>query len=382
MHIFSVGQSVLGCFFDILFFLMLFLYSKKSLKRCIPQRRIYICLLIILLFCIFNFCSGDFYHYYKTIQDLSKTHINISEWELGDHLEVPYLLTSKFVNYHYYAFRIIIWGGALILSYLTAKRMNVDRGLWVFCFVAFTLSLFAYARVSLAMALSFYGMSLIVNPSAKNNSPSLLSVTRFVGIFLVVSSILFHKSAVIMLIIAPLSLLKINKKVLIITVIAFPVVTWLVNHHFFDYINLISGTNNIVDLNAVSYYSTYYENERGLGSLLSYGLNLSKFYALLILIVFVVLGKQYKELPYHIAVFFNAAFWIIVLSSVFATADLSSEVLFYRLLYYSIIPAPIILSFVKRYLNVQKLFYTVISLAFMQAVYMLLYAFYGYYIFL
>ena len=236
---FSVGQSALGCFIDILFFLVLFLISKQSLKRGIPQNRINICLLIILLFCIFNFCSGDFYHYYETIQDLSRSHINISQWKLGDHMEVPYLLISKFVDYHYFAFRIIIWGGALFLSYLTAKRLNVDRGLWLFCFSAFSLSLFAYARVSLAMAISFYGMSLIVKPNKKNSNSSFSSFSVLMGIFLVGSSILFHKSAVIMLLIVPLSLIKINKKILIVTVIAFPIVTWLVNHHFFDYIDMI-----------------------------------------------------------------------------------------------------------------------------------------------
>ena len=338
--------------------------------------------LIILLFCIFNFCSGDFYHYYDTILNLRSLHIDVSNWELGDHLEIPYLLISKFVGYHYYAFRIIVWGVALILSYLTAKRMNVDIGLWIFCFAAFSLSLFAYARVSLAMSVSFYGMSLIVKADSKKNRTPFLLFTQLFGLFLVGSSFWFHKSAVIMLLITPLSLIVINKKILIITAITFPFLTLLVNSHFFEYLDLISIVNNVVDIDAISYYSTYYENERGLGALLSYTINLSKFYMFLLLVVFIVMESKYKEIPYHIKTFINAAFWIIVLSSVFATADLSSEVLFYRLLYYSIIPVPIILAYTKNFLNNNRLFYSVISFGLMHVGYVLLYAYYGYYIFL
>lgn len=194
-------------------FVILYILSKKAV--CARNSKFINSLFWgVVLFCIFDFCDGDFFHY--------KEHFNnIKLGYLSGSLENVYLSIIDFAP-TYYIFRFIVWGGAFYLIKIATLKLNIWNERFIFLFVVYCILIFAYARVSLALSIALCGFSVIIY---KKNY-----INLFLGISIIIVSLLFHKSILLILILIPLSFLPLNRHTFKWLILSLPILIYVVNH--------------------------------------------------------------------------------------------------------------------------------------------------------
>ncbi|MBQ6184921.1 MAG: EpsG family protein [Bacteroidales bacterium] len=160
--------------------------------------------LLFLLYCIFAFDGGDFYNYYLLIREDSL-----------EHMEPVYHIIVHAVNNNYILFRLIVWGGALFFFKKAVKRFNLDYNRSLFFLFAVFISVFDYARASLAMSIFFYGLSLVLLPGINKIG------SYFLGLLLMITSVFFHNSMIIALAASLLLFVPINGFTIVLIIISF-----------------------------------------------------------------------------------------------------------------------------------------------------------------
>lgn len=154
---------------------------------------------LVLLFAVTPFFSGDFYHYIEWVEEANV------QWNIDalSRIEVAYQYISSFVDGSYFPFRIIVWGSEILLICYTARRLNISIKLSLYLIILLFPVLYAYARASLAMAIYFYGLSYLLNPS------KFKILSYAIGLVIIFVCPLFHRSMYFLLAITPLILLPI-----------------------------------------------------------------------------------------------------------------------------------------------------------------------------
>lgn len=124
----------------------------------------------------------------------------------------PLYYYLSFISFDSYTiFRLLIWGTGLLLFHKTAKRFNLNSNYTAYIFVIFFLLTFSYARVSLGMALYFYGLSYLLKPNQQNQFGSYVWGLIFIG-----CSYFGHRSLMALILLTPIVFIKPNKKNLIL----------------------------------------------------------------------------------------------------------------------------------------------------------------------
>lgn len=186
---------------------------------------------LIVIFCVYAGWDTDYEHYYAIFEDL----INEPTAAFTTHLEVVYVFIIKYLCFENYSvFRLIIWGIAIILTRSTLKLFNINNSLSICIFILFNLLYFSYARVSLAIALFLYGYALLIRAS------KFKLYNRIVGILCLLSSIIFHKSCMFLIILLPLSFIPLSSSRIIILLIILPIISNITNisiNNFIDYLD-------------------------------------------------------------------------------------------------------------------------------------------------
>lgn len=179
----------------ILYLIMVLFFWKKYTGLQRKKGESILFPLLFLFFLLFAFDSGDYYHYYNSVTE--------NDYHA---MEDVYGAIGSLVNNNYILFRLIVWGGALLLFMRTAKRLKLDVNRTVFLLFVAYISIFDYARASLAMSIFFLGISYIIKPIKKR------VLSFIIGILLIGVSVYFHTSIVVAIIASIIILLPINKK--------------------------------------------------------------------------------------------------------------------------------------------------------------------------
>ena len=158
---------------NLILLLMIYNIMKRSLipPYCVSIKKRRYALLLILFFCLFSFWGADWFHY---IAEYLVLH---NEEKYLSNLEEVYVFISL-ASPNYIIFRLIIWGGACLFLFRTFYLIPVKTDLLITTFVIIGLIWFGYARVSLAMAIMFYGAVYLVEKGYK----------RYIGFLFVLSS--------------------------------------------------------------------------------------------------------------------------------------------------------------------------------------------------
>ncbi len=152
-----------------------------------------------IFFCFFLFVltwwlNTDYYGYanYAQFGDVDFNFNPLLELEVGGQF------IASIVNGDWLGFRVGVWGTALILFVLTLRRfeLNVQHGLFILFLMYY--NIFCYGRVTLAMAIYFYGLSFLCKP-LKNNLFSII-----IGVLLIYCCHFFHRSAILMIVLTPM----------------------------------------------------------------------------------------------------------------------------------------------------------------------------------
>lgn len=158
----------------ICFFAKKQIYSKNAIELNFIK---FLCL----VFCVFSFWGADWYGY-----KLYYTQIN-SGYEIRS-LESIYIILMEYTLESYIVFRTVVWGCGLLFVFATFKKVFIKYEECLYIFVCCSLIWFSYARVSLAMAIMFYGMTLLHSVPNK--------AYKSYGLVLIFLSYFFHKSSI------------------------------------------------------------------------------------------------------------------------------------------------------------------------------------------
>lgn len=155
---------------------------------------------LILIFCLYAYWDTDYF-----------TFRYIFHTELEDFRDPMYYYLGEASFGSYIIFRLIIWGSALLLFKKTSDRYGISPNIAAFVFSIFFLLTFSYARVSLGMAMYFYGLSFLIKPHPTNR------FWGFVwGLTFVCCSYFGHRSLLVLIALTPLAMLQLDRKKLII----------------------------------------------------------------------------------------------------------------------------------------------------------------------
>lgn len=327
----------------------------------VSQLRLYFTLLMWFAFNIFSFWGSDWFHLFVAYDSITKGESKIVENIYSE-------IAHNFAPNNYILFRVIVWGAAQLLLWDTFKRLSVSSHLILAIFVSIWMIWFSYGRVSLAMALAFWGLTIY------HKSHSIPILPKIIGLLAIALSFYFHKSALFLIIVSLLTILtnKVNKMTIILSLIVFPFVVYILSNGFIDNIMLFM-TDRAEDLDKYIEKAQHYmesdKEDNGVGPLIASLLEKIPYYLIIALGVFAVFRdngnvafadyeettdkETYKNdedsstfVPEDITVFIRALFFIVFFSSIFLfSSSVNTQVIYNRFIKFSFIPATIILAY-------------------------------------
>jgi len=291
--------------------------------------------LLMLLFCLFAYWDTDYFSFREGFYT-----------SLRDFRDPLYYYLSCISFNSYTLFRFYIWGGALLLFVKTVKRLHININMCAFVFSIFFLLIFSYARVSLGMAMYFYGLSFLLVPNKNRTIASYIW-----GIIFISCSYFGHRSMLIPILFTPLILLKLNKyTIAILLVIGFVIgrsagefLSSIATNGVAVGVPELSGASDALEAyagkDAVVVYNWKYtltQNLKNIGLIISYVYLIWKCFVL----------KNQKSIPEWCQRLLNVCTGIFVVAISFLLVDgLGAGILGYRLLYMVGIPVVLIISY-------------------------------------
>lgn len=281
------------------------------------------------LFTIF-YCVNDDYFQYREWLDVP----SLCYWGKEKFYFYAILLCRSLqFDYPYELFRLIVWGGAVFIAYYTFRmyRRLMLPGLALLLLFVFHAGSFSYARASLAMAVYFFGIAMVLRHNG--------SIPKLLGIGIALSSYYFHHELLIAIAALPFLFLSFEKKSssvlsIILLVIVIYAVSFIGSNlqfldEMFDNDDLTSRIENI--------------NEKGQGTfrfstLINY---LKYFYP------FYLITKYFwkKKVPKSIAGMYRITCGILMLSIAFMVVYGLRSVYTYRVLYMAMIPLTLLIDY-------------------------------------
>lgn len=322
-------------FLNLLLYLLILLLARKGVAKVFVDKSSFRVLIVVfLLFCLYPAWSGDYFHYRESFPLIKKGWLS--------HMENVYVFIIENIVASYFQLRLVVWGTAILALYYSYKNLNIN------CYLAFTIFAvmfvhrFSYARVSLAMALSFLGLSLILSSKKHYNF-------IFGAVFLI-SSLFFHKTALFGVSIILVSLIVFNfleKITMIIILCCFPLLLIAAQTFLNDFISLnILDYEAIINIEKGQDYLSREALSKGLATRLDTILMNCAYLSIVVEYLLFHFKKKYSSLPTAIKVFATASFLTIVIASLFAfDLGFTTDVIYERFIYFSMIPSAAFISY-------------------------------------
>lgn len=287
-------------------------------------------IIIIGLFIIVYSVGGDFFHFYETIKNYDFTP---GAYNYGEPI---YGILAKLTNRNYLLVRIIVWGGAYILYCKTAQNFGIPvYQAAVILFICYPLT-FCYARVTAGMACYFYGLSVIITAKKEFRFIRVL-----LGVFFILISNLFHNSVIILVLMTPIIFIPFSKRNILIILISLPILVIIAKYYFNSILTSITNYDEGIRAGKLDVYTEAPDNGeiKGIGVLLIETLSYLSFYIPIFVLLWNLFKHKNTKIMAKSAVFITRyLFGIVLASTIFFAFSMSASVLFYRVLYMSMIP--------------------------------------------
>ena len=171
------------------------------------------------------------------------------------------------------------------------------------------------------------------------------------GAAIVAVSLFFHRSAIYLLAILPISLFIFNKKTIWLFAFAFPALVVLINTNLLDFLfSYDQSETSILDADtAMLYLDSDRKRTVGIGQGIEFILKYGSHVAIVVLIIKSILNKSYNAWPKHIQKFANATFFVTVFaSSLLFSTDATTYKTFERLIAFAYVPQSIMLAYLLK----------------------------------
>lgn len=355
---------------NIILFLVLFAYVRQAYTRgYLSKGRREKSVFLAYLFCLFSFWGKDWFGYQGYFEEIQKGY-SVSS------MEEIYNWLGAYLCANYIMFRLYIWGLALFLFFKTIKLLKLNYDLALFFFCSIYLIWFSYARVSLAMAVMFYGLAIFI--TSKTNK-------KILGFLLVLLSYYLHKSAAFGIAIIVLAGLmnKLGKYAIVLPLALFPILLIFVSSNIGGYMDLLlSDEGNMLNEYATAGNSYLMSDsfKSGPGALLQGLLERAPYYLLAYCSIPIYFKNKIK-VSKKVKPFFLVMLLIVVFSSVFAfDLGMNTSTLYGRFLRFSQIPACVVLTYMYSNGILPKVTRIVINLSIVSTFYSLAYVLYNSYV--
>ena len=302
----------------------------------------------ITLFALTSFINNDFFNYYEIMGDYK---YGVMEDELIG-LEMPYQYIIYYFSGNYFLFRLIVWGGSLLLIVLSARTFGTSAYSTMFLVLAGFIIIYSYARATLAMSIFTFGTVIVCQ--ASEHRKALLK--KLIGIGIIALSFYFHRSMIPIVIMTLILLfLPYKRSFTRLSLYLFPILVLICSlllEETFDELAMIS--NSTVEdefgvLRKMEYYSEETTAKSNLNGYITLTLKYSTFYIPLLLIA---LRLKSAEVVKHIkdkcVYLYLVTYFIFVIATSMLFTDINNDVLFYRFLFMSFIPLCILISYMRQ----------------------------------
>lgn len=329
--------STLGIAFNLLLFIICYnkLHKAWFAPDSVSKGDIKLCYFLCFLFFLMPFYGGDYYSYRKYFESISNGNL----FDTGSFEDI-YIFIAQHSFGIYTIFRLIIWGTAMALIILTGKNLRLKSDLFLLLLSCCFITALAYARVTLSMALIFYG-------ATKVNSKGVLN--SVIGIIIIFIAYFFHKSALFgigMIVVAFLAT-KLGRWSFIAFLILIPLILSFLVYLTGDFFTT-SIAGEYVNINSAQGYLTDEQNEIGMGAFLLAILQRGPYYYISLIFISAVIRNQYKKWPKFIKIFGASVFLITVTASLFMLDfGLNTYTLYYRFLTFAAIPSICFMCFLR-----------------------------------
>lgn len=315
-------------------YMVIFVYAFK--KAVLPLHRgkrfkdvTWLFILFFALFAVFYCVNDDYFQY--------REWLNVTNFDLWgkEKFYVYTILFCQFLpfDYPYEVFRLIVWGGAVLMAYYTFRKYRemLMPGLTLLFLFVFYANTFCYARASLGMAVYFFGVSIFLL--------SKKSLIKLLGIAVALSSYLFHHEMIIGIAILPSVLVPFEKKgatflSVILLILAIIVISYVNSH-----LGIFDAMFDNDDLSSkIEDFNNAEQGTFRLSTLVKY---LNFFYPLYVITKCFWKTKE----PQSIAGMYRIVYTIILITVAFMFVFGLRSVFVYRVMYISMIPLSLLNSY-------------------------------------
>ncbi len=326
------------------------------------------------LFCCFFLLAITYWIDSDTYQyiDLAKSHDVDFKFQDGLRMEKGHQFICSIVDGDWLGFRILCWGGALCLFVLTAKRLGINIQHALFCLFLLWYHTFCYGRVTLAMAVYFFGVSFLCKPLNARY------ISCILGLLIISSSLYFHRSAVLLIAVTPaIYMLTLKRKVSVGYLLLCLTVIFLV-----IYTNMaIFYQSTVADEDTMQHLQNYSEKElevRNLFGVISMYISFCAKYIPIIMISYVLVKKKKENICKPIVMLFSVMIVLLTISLSFYFSGEAQYTLFYRALNFTMIPVSLILAYMHfNGLMSKRLFFYSIAFGIFEAFWKVFYSVYS-----
>ena len=325
MHQSSVWTSLYCLFFYLLILLRYGIKSPYSVPLSTSRKNW--ALFVMAFFLITHCMKGDFFHMMHYVYDYSQDYESNFGEEIYSHI-------GLFVNKNYFLFRTIVWGGAFVLFCSTAKRLNISVYYAALLLLLTHSVVFAYARATAAMAVYFFGLSFLCKPLHRR------WLSYAIAIILIVVSMAFHKSAVIMVVMTIMIFVPIRKWSVILLLLLLPALSML-----FNKLLMVITMMETTDSAMAGKIEMYSERELvpGISGYLINTLEYASFYVPAILTSLCLLLKnRISYVSVDLLRMYKVTIGLVLVSVIFFLMGSSYVTFGYRILYMSMIPMTLV----------------------------------------
>lgn len=320
-------------------------------------------LLFMILFALF-YCIGDDYFGYREYVNRATQYFDDPDMELMPNIIAYYSFGNNDL------FRLIVWGGALVIIYYICKILKVNEYISLLLLFIFYNSFIFYGRATLAFAVFFLGITIMLTNIRK-------ILLFLLGAVIALSSVLFHDEMIVGIALTPLLFISITKKnykryFAAALMIATPAIYYVANNP--EVVLLFAASENLSG--SIEAYqdkisdNTFLEANTNIYGYIEMSLRYSVFYLMFIIIAVKVFefkegkdhsGKKmlicgslesrvanphfYCTLPIELKRIFQLTLAIIIVTIVFLLLFGFNNIFFYRILYMATIPMSILLSY-------------------------------------
>lgn len=352
-----------------LFILMLYTFPSVYRGRVYRNRKYNESLnysfigLLLILYCTFGYVDNDFYHYERLFESASLSGINI-------HFEPIYFWIIENITSDYLTWRLLVWGSAVVILLWTFRRLKLDiRTSICFLTIYYVLTL-SVMRGNLGISILFWGFTFIIKPLRNR------FFSYCLGLSLIASSFYFHRSMFVAICFILVTPFKLNKRIVILSLIFFPVLVYVTNN-LLAYINTGIYTDLGAEMQIGAKMTGYIGGESSTANINGIIAKIVTYLPIVVALVYITRKVTFQDvvLPRLIYVFYTYWYMVTYTAFLFLFQEASNWI-FIRFLMFAYFPMVVVLSYYY-YHNKRTIFMkTIMLLALLACFYRLSYAFY------